>query len=233
MDSQMIANWISIIGIIALGGIAIFQDKIRYLLRRPILDCEIDLKPPCCHKTITRIFSKKTGNLENEFTTYYYRLKIWNNGKISAEKVEVILTNVFKKERDDFKKIKSFPLDNLVWSIPNEEGKRKIYLDYISPNTYKYCNLGHINNPSFHNNFSYEFNQKIPIKKNETIFCFDVFFKSNILYYIVSPGEYKITIKVGCSNAATITKEYSIVITGKWYDDESKMLIKGLEIKEL
>jgi len=230
MNSGSLADWFVAGGTILLGFIAIFQDRIRAHLRSPKLDCEIELKPPDCHRTKTNIH---TQDVSYSIDTFYYRFKVCNKGETSAEKVEVIITDIFRKEGNSYKRIDSFSLDNLVWSILGEKGERKIYCDYISHSTFKYCNLGHIHDPKHRNNILGEDNLKLPVNKNEAIFCFDVYFRSNILYYLVEPGTYKIKIKVGCANAKTITKEYELIITGKWFKDESRMLSDGLSIKEL
>ena len=73
-------------------------------------------------------------------------------------------------------------------------------------------------------------NPKLQINVNEAIFCFDVYFRSNILYYLVSPGTYKFKIIIGCMNAKTISKEFEITVTGKWFEDENRMLNEGLSI---
>ena len=231
MEIGSLADWFVAGGTILLGIIAVFQDKIRAHFRSPKLDCEIDLQPPDCHRTTSSIIKPPADYLK--CYTYYYRFKIWNKGKTSAEKVEVIISDIFRKQGINYKRLNSFSLDNLVWSIPGEKGERKVYCDYISRDTYKYCNLGHIHDPKYRNEIPGEFNPELPVKNDEAIFCFDVKFLSNILYYLVEPGIYKICIKVGCANAKTITKEYELTVTGKWFEDEPRMLREGLSIVQL
>jgi hypothetical protein len=233
MNYGSLADWFVAFGTILLGLIAIFQDRMRAYLRSPKLDCEIELNPPDCHRTITQIITDSSMRVGCSFYTYYYRFKIWNKGKVSAEKVEVIVTDIFRKEGKNYKRIESFSLDNLVWSTPGEKGERKVYCDYISPDTYKYCNLGHIHDPTYRDEIPGEFNPTLPVKKDEAIFCFDVYFRSNILYYLVAPGTYKIKIMVGCTNAKTISKEYELKVTEKWFEDELRMLNEGLYIMEI
>ena len=231
MNIGSLADWFVAGGTILLGIIAVFQDKIRAYFRSPLLECEIDLEPPDCHRTTSSIMETNTKILN--FYTYYYRFKIWNKGKISAEKVEVIISDIFRKQGNNYKRLNSFSLDNLVWSIPGEKGERKIYCDYISPDTYKYCNLGHIHDPKIRERMPSEFNPDLPVKKDEAIFSFDLNFLSNILYHLVEPGIYKISIKIGCANAKTITKEFELTVTGNWFEDESRMLREGLSIIKL
>jgi hypothetical protein len=231
ITNKDLAAWFTPIGTIILAIIAVFQDRIHDYLKSPKLDCTIEVKPPDCHKTTS--IARPSGYNIYSFITYYYRFKIWNKGKTSAEKVEVILADIFEKRGSNWQRIESFPLDNLVWSILDDKGQRRIYLDYISPNTYKYCNLGHIHDPKFRSKIPGESNPDLNVGDYEPIFCFDVYFRSNILYYLVPPSIYRIILKVGCTNAKTISKEYELELNNYWSDNETMMLANGLSIKEL
>ncbi len=231
-----VADWAVAIATLLLAFVAVFQDKIRAHVKSPILDCDIELKPPDCHKT-----TMTGGGLA--FSSFYYLLKIWNKGETSARNVEVIISDIFKKEGENYKSIEGFIPDNLLWSIITEtlgvdkEGrpiiKLKVYCSFISPKTFKHCNIGHIYDPKYRKSVQGEDNPGLPVNPEETIFHFDVNFKSNKRYYLVSPGTYKFKITVGCENAKTISKMYLMEVSGKWYEDESRMLNEGLFIKEI
>lgn len=234
-DCSALTDWLIAIGTISLAIIAIFQDKIRSYFLRPQLDCKIESKPPYFHRT-----ESKAENIS--FYSYYCWFEIWNNGNISAKNVEVIISDLFKKEGDDFVPVKDFFSDNLKWSLISDiRGAYpngvpiivpKIYCDYISPKTFKPCNLGHIHDPRYRNNFPGEHNPSLPVGENESIYCFEVNFKSNKLNYLMPPGNYKFTITIGSENAKTIRKKYLMEVTGKWSDDELRMLNEGLKISE-
>jgi len=230
------SNWFVAFGTILLAIIAIFQDRIRSWFWKPKLDCSIELKPPDCHRTITKTSG---GSKQFEFFSYYLRFKIWNKGNISAKNVEVLITELLKKEGNSYRIVEAFTPDNLLWSTLQNEwpyyftNQFKIYCDYLSPNTYKYSNLGHIHDPKYRQNLKGEWNPKLPVSPEETIFSFDINFKSNALYYLISPGIYQIEIKVGCENGITISKRYRLNIKGKWSEDEIRMLNEGFDIKEI
>ncbi len=230
-------NWWVAFGTILLAFVAIFQDKIRSMIWRPKLDCIIELKPPDCHRTKSTLKRMTDTQQLASFYSYYYRFAIWNNGNISAKNVEVMITDVLKKEGKDFKRIEAFTPDNLLWSILHKDfpsNSFKTYCDYISPDTFKHCNLGHIHDPKYRKKITGEDNPEFKLTDKETIFCFDVNFKSNALYYLIPPGEYKISIKVGCENAKTISRSYLIKISGKWFgDDETRMLNEGFYIEQI
>lgn len=230
MDKEGIAMaaWLTAIGTFVLALVAVFQDKIRSFLWSPSLDCEITLAPPDSHRTITR-------SPQIEFYSFYYRFKIWNRGNVSARNVEVLIVDILKREGESFRRIESFSPDNLRWSTLFDLADVRLvpsrYCAYISPDTYKHCNLGHIHDPQFRSSVAGEDNSSLPVGKSEAILCLDVHFRSNILYYLIVPGEYRIQIKVGCENARTIDKWYLLKLSGKWFQDEQRMLNEGLSIE--
>lgn len=229
------AEWLVAVGTILLAIMAAFQDRIRAVIHGPKLDCRIEAKPPDCHRTESR------GN-NVSFHSYFCWFEIWNTGKTSARNVEVIISNVSRKRENGFEPLEEFFPDNLRWSLLSEirgsgaQGVQvmpKIYCDYISPGTFKPCNLGHIHDPNFRTRLPGEDDPSLPIRDGDTVFCFEVNFRSNRLNYLVQPGSYEFTITVGCENAKTISKKFLLEVTGAWFEDESKMLNEGLRIAEL
>jgi hypothetical protein len=228
---ETMADWLVAIGTLVLAFVTVFQDYLRSKLWSPKLECRIDLHPPDCHKTNV-VFDDRKGNA-GSFDSYFFRFEVWNRGRVSAKNVEVLITEVLRKKGNSYELISSFSPDNLSWSILFEApGKTQRYCTYISPDTYKHCNLGHIHDPHYRQVIG-EDNTALNVHVPETIFCFDVLFRSTILYYLVGPGTYRISIKVGCENAKTIERQYQITITGKWFTDETRMLNEGISIKEL
>jgi hypothetical protein len=222
------ADWLVAFGTIVLAVLAVFQDRIRSWFWSPKLDCTISLHPPDCHRTISLLGDK-------QFFSFYYLLEIWNKGNVSARNVEVLIVDVQRKEGTSFKMIDSFLPDNLKWStLFDVSGDRLIskrYCEYISPDSFKHCNLGHIHDPAYRKADGDD--SHLSISEKETIFCFDVHFMSTKRYYLVGPGVYRVKIKVGCENAKTITRSYQITITGKWFEDETRMLNEGVTIEQV
>jgi hypothetical protein len=48
------ADFLTAVGTILLGAIAVFQDRLRAIFYSPKLDCVIEAAPPDCHKTTRR-----------------------------------------------------------------------------------------------------------------------------------------------------------------------------------
>jgi hypothetical protein len=229
-DRATLADWLIAFGTILVAIVAIFQDKIRSWIWKPKLNCEINLSPPDCHSTLLRYQSPGYPEHGEDVwaQTYYFRLRISNTGNTSAKNAEVILTEILKKEGDKFKKLKDFSADNLLWSTLD-----KMYCDYISPGTFKFCNIGHVVDPKERGKLPGEDNGFINLADGETSFFFDVRFKSNIMYHIVGPGIYIIAVKIGSENAKTISRKYEINITGKWHYEEARMFNEGVSIKQI
>jgi hypothetical protein len=218
LNIMSISDIISTLSVLILGSIAIFKVKIDNYFVKPELTSEVDLEPPCCHRTTAVSGGPSINNCFTNITfkQYYFRLRVINKGNISAKNVEVIISEIYKKTNESFEKVLTFPLSNLLWSVT-----RKMYIEYLSPKTYKYCNLCYTNEP--------EQNNKENIK-----LCFDIFFKSNIGYYIFQKGEYKIILLLACANSSKAVKqEYLLKFNGKWYDEESEMFKYGVNIKKI
>ncbi|MDA8078744.1 MAG: hypothetical protein M0Z79_07360 [Nitrospiraceae bacterium] len=226
------ANWFVGGATFFLGLVAILQEWIKVQLFHPNLDCSIKTVPPDCHRTVVQ------GN--NPFYAFYYTFRISNKGNRAAKNIEVLISDVSQRKGDTDCYIEGFLPDNLNWTLLSEPiyvGERiywrsKVYCDYISPNTSKHCNLGHIHDPAFRDSVG-EDNPDLHLPQKETIFCFDVHFRSSRPYYLVAPGTYIFKITVGSSNAKSMSKFYEMTVTGKWFTDEDRMLNEGLIIKEI
>ncbi|MBI5402966.1 MAG: hypothetical protein HY959_06170 [Ignavibacteriae bacterium] len=217
-EKQDLWDILLVIGTIYLGLLAAFQDFVRGLFYRPELDCELILEPPHCHL------------LENNLT-YYIRFKILNNGNVSANNVEVFLKSVIDKNN----KYVSLSASNLLWSSiklerlekENPFSSYRMYWDYLSPNTYQYCNLGEISQPllpeqdrsglSAEQRLSYKFNLSLYWKANDGSFS-------------LLPGKYTFELIIAASNAKPISKIYEIEFTGVWNKNEKIMFSESIKL---
>ena len=257
LDKDMI-NWtaalvISTIALVVatflLGIVAVFQDVLRSWFWCPIIECELDISSPTCNRSLIKpdekeinedykTFSEGYGkNSDLDFYRDYFRLKILNKGKVSARNVEVILKDV----KDMNGKTIGLSSDNLLWSTYEysnlKELKPKMYWDYISPGTHQYCSLGFIDDPSkrkflkvYENLKSFK---KIAIieYEDETIFTFNVYWKTYDPKYFIPKGIYSISLVIGCENARHLEKEIKVEVTGKWASEEKE--IASEELKKL
>ena len=208
------------------------------LIQKPKIDIEFESRPPDCFKsqiihTQPKQIGQKMGIEMVKFYMFYYRLRIINNGKSPAKYVEVTIRDIRKKKGNSFERMDFALDDNLDWfSSSLIQGKANIiYYKFISPNTFKHCELGHILDPSKRNLVPFEYNKLF--KKDETIFSFNVMTRYHSSYHLIEPGTYRFKIFVAGENFDALVKEYEMEITGKWSENEDKMLNEGLKLKEI
>jgi len=227
-NSNVITDWLIAIGTILLFLAAVFQDKIRAWLTRPKLSASIDVAPPDCHKTVLKSFDRQ-GHVIDAADCYYLRLRVGNSGNQRAEMVEVFASELSKRQVDgSFKRMDSFLPMNLVWSHI-----RRPFLDAISPGMEKLCDLGHIVEPEKRPRFGMEDNPQLGVPADQTIFSFDVATKSFTMSHLIPPGKYRLLLLIAAANTKPVSKTLEIVVTGNWYDDESRMLGEGIGIRML
>jgi hypothetical protein len=232
----MVPDWLSAIGtllaVLAALFIAIFQDWLRSIFSRPRLEVSISLNPPFCHKT-KKYFTYPQLAPDNQLygkqfqaDCYYFHLRIKNNGDVRAEHVEVYAAELTKQVASgSFQLVETFTPMNLVWSNIN-----KTYLPAISPKMEKLCDLGHIIDPDKRKMVFEDNNPNLNVSPSETTFSFDVEVISSTLGHTIEPGRYRLKLITGAANSKPIEKTLEINLTGKWFDDERKMLAEGISI---
>jgi hypothetical protein len=202
----------------------------------------VQVAPPDCHKTIFRYrledqpsgSSSQLGSVDapdptNKTDAYFFRIRVANIGNQKAEDVEVIATQLSRRLADGtFKPVDSFLPMNLVWSFTSSA----IY-PAVSPGIYKNCDLFHIVNPTDRKKIPPEDQTWENVKREEAILSFNTIVKPYTKNYLVCSGAYQLILTVGASNAKPIRKTLEIVVIGKWFDDEKKMLGEGVGIKLL
>ena len=230
----MKAEWFLVISTLFLAFVALFKDSFWQFILKPIIDVKFDLSSSDCYQN--ELQQVKKGEAIDTINFFKYRLRIINKGTRPATNVEVIIQDIIKKKGRNFYRIDSFLSDNLNWNSfslgPNTEAK--IYYDFIFPNTFKHCELGHILDPKKRHLIPSENILKLPIQVNdETIFSFNVARRYNNLFYLVAPGTYRVKVLVAGENFKSIKKEYELEITGKWFEDEGRMLNYGAKVKDV
>ena len=200
--------------LIALGTVGavfwvIFKDIVMAHLNRAILNCNLE-DPP--------LYSTKLIQTNGFTPKQYCRLRIHNTGKTSLKTVEVMITDLLRKEGDRFNKIDKYSPDNLIWSflskehpIPLRNGEiyvhkeYQVYCPFISPGTSQLCNLGNIIDSASKMQGTGTYGDKI--------FELNVRFKSSNLHYLLTEGLYQLEITVGAENARAIKKYYEMKIS--------------------
>jgi hypothetical protein len=234
-----IAQWLEAIGsiiaaLVALGTVLYFE---IWKPRRdyPKLDISISMAPPDCLKSPMSSQPISESMTERDLgeivvaDSYLLRFRVTNNGNVKAESVEVFASNLSKQHADgSFKKVASFLPMNLQW-----DNHPYIFMPMISPGMYKYCKLAHIIDPSHRGSFSKlgEAGHRPTVSSDETVLSFDTLHKTYALSHLQPPGLYRLTVLIAASNAKLVERTLEINLTGKWFDDESEMLEKGIRVR--
>lgn len=174
--------------------------------------------PPDCQSIPLELsFIGKPGK---QAKGYYYRLKIYNDGRGPAKQVEVFASSLLKKnENNNFEVVSSFIPMNLRWS--HFEGW---FAPAILPKMYRHCNLGKTPHP-----------QKHPeIWGRWTVFFLTLHVIPNNGGERVPPGLYRLGLKVAAENIKKpIEATLEINNSGEWYEEEEEMLEKGIIIRQV
>lgn len=218
----LLASSLTALGTLLLAAVAAFQDKIRAHFFQPEFEITVNVEPPDCHKT--ELNDPRTG--QHYADCYYFRARVKNIGKYKADLVEVYGYDLTKRAVDKtFRHVKTFLPMNFRWSHIGTP-----VFSSISREMEKFLDIGHIVKPSDRSKIPGEDDSRLRVSNTETLFSFDQEVKAFTLGYLIPPGYYRLKIKVGAANARILEKTIEIDHTGKWFDDEEKMLTEGISI---
>src|SRR3990172_309395 len=122
MDPLVLPTWVTAIATILLGiatillaVVAVFQDKIRDYLTRPILKVSTRMSPPDAHKT--RIATNIPGYGSVDADCYYFRLRVANEGNRPATNVQIYASELHHLTDEGlWKQVDHFQPMNLKWT---------------------------------------------------------------------------------------------------------------------
>lgn len=224
----MCAEWLTAIGTMALAGgtvvlalIAIFPDTVRGWVYKPKLEVSIQPQPPdCISIPITLLDGTPVSD------SFYLRLYVKNTGNMAAKKVEVYASALERSRADNitWDQVNAFPPQNLQWS-----NFHTMYFDIIMRDMGKHCDLGHIIDPAKRTMLPHEENRRLELTNQQTSLTFDLIAKPNNRGHIIGPGNYRLKLLIAAENVRRpLEKTISLVLTGYWYADETRMLHDGV-----
>jgi hypothetical protein len=222
-----LAQWAGATATFLVVLVALFKDGVLRWWRRPKLTVSISLASPDCHKTQMTYESQHNYLVAD---CYYLRLWVKNLGRTRAEQVQVFAEKLYQQGAGgSFKEIDRFLPMNLKWSHGHQlSGGPEIFAQGISPQMGKHCDLGHIIDPQFRS-FSGEDLADVP--PNKTLLALDLEFLSATLSHLISPGTYRLHLRVAAANSTPVPKTLEITVTGEWFKEQDRMFIEGLGIK--
>jgi len=177
------------------------------------------------------LIDHQTGRQSQDAWSYYFRMRVKNEGRVAANSVEVYAASLEEETVAGQFRSKTFIPLNLAWSHGTKlhsSGQRLIYFPSISPNMSKHCDIGHIFNPKLR---TPERTSNLQISPDEADFQFDLMVEPSSLSHIITKGKYRLKIVVAATNAKPKEETFKISFSGKWFDDEDQMLKHGVEIE--
>lgn len=224
------ANWLGLLIQTGIGAIAIWQDRIRAFVWRPKLQLVVNTAAPDCDLTYISLFNQFPG-AEGAVTVesgqadcYFCRLRVRNAGKRLAEKVEVYVKSLHRKQVDgSFSPVQHFPPMNLVWSHVRTAAQD------IPPGMEKFCDFGMLIAPRHLAQYPLTFRAEISRRTapDSTVFSFELQVKPNHGGHVVGPGTYRVSLLIGGANIDPVPLVVEMSFSGHWYEDQSKMYSDG------
>lgn len=231
MDIGTLAQWAGATATFCAVLAALFKDEIVRRWRRPVLKATIALHAPDCNKTpffVTR-GTVEHGTLYQKvftFDCFYFRLWIENTGNLRAERVQVYVAKLLKKNADGvFREVRTFTPMNLRWAH-GDPNRPEIFAD-INPLMGKHCDLGRIVDPIG------DCDRLPNVPKEKTILHLDLEIEPGSGGHLLPPANYQLHLRIGAANVAPAEKTIEIALEGSWFADEGKMFTDGVGIREL
>lgn len=202
-----LSEFISLVGVLPLAAIALFQEHFKRWFFAPKLEIELSHEEPYSIRT-------PMTDSAGKFVcySYYFRFRVYNSGKSQARLCEAIIEEFSEYDKNRWIKSYTFQPVNLIWS--NDKSKDE-FLN-INPGARWFCDIGSID-------------------QQNNIFWFYVRFRPNSQPKILSEGlranqKCKIKIALYSENASKVTREFTIEWSGKWMN-ESKDMFKEIVIR--
>ena len=223
MAPSSAAQWFGALATLLAVIVALFKDSILARWRKPKLIVTCENSPPCTIRTPYFVHDRTTGNLLWTGDCYWVRVKVTNEGRTRAKKVQVSLSKLYYRPSvdEDFSEIvrHHFPL-NLKWAhihIP--------ILDGISPYMPALCDIIALCDPA---------NQYWPkpanTLSNTTVGSLQLEVDLPPEFHSLRAGSWKLILRIGAANAKPIEKTLLFSHTGEWRQNDVDMRCECLRV---
>lgn len=232
MELGTLAQWFGAAMTLLAVLTALFKDEVLRCWRKPKLGIRILLAPPDCHKTTINFQHFNPTFTNASADCYYLRLWVENTGNSRADRVQVLASKLSRRNADGlFKEDSNFVPMNLRWSYGQQRTPEpEIFAEGISPKMGKHCDLAHIVDPNVRCNLGEDLST---VPAGETILALDLEARLNIPTHLLSPGVYRLELRVAAANCFPTTKILELTLTGKWSLNQAQMFSDGLGVRTI
>jgi hypothetical protein len=210
------AEWFAGVGTIVLALVAVFQQWFQRMLVRPKLRLTVRVMRPDAEKT-----RWKDGT-----EAYYFRLGITNVGNAEARDVQVYLASVEKRRKDStYEVIDRYTPVNLLWAYLGS-ATRPVLVPGMPP---VFCDLAYISDPSKQSKDAR--NRAADLSSDQVILVLQLEVKPFSGAHLLSPGIYRLGLKLVASNHPPRHYTLELDFPGKWFDDQDEMYSDGFGMR--
>jgi hypothetical protein len=224
-------SWTSVDGVVAIatasaafvallvGLAALFATELRERVGlRPDLELEFNSGPPDAVRVMTRVLNAITSAVIGWLPTYYFRLRVKNNGRARADNVQVTVVGLQKYHAGSQEYVdedSTLPL-NLTWS--NVGGTT---VPSINRGMIRHCDLCHVQQswPDIQldqTDWPLLFRLNTEVTPNPIS-------EDNIPPTLKAAGRYRLVVVVSADNAPPHFHNVTIDFSGQWSDDRLGM----------
>lgn len=212
-----LAQWFAAVGTIGAVLVALFKDLILAWRRRPKLEVTCTKEVPWTVRTPIIVYTGQ-GVILWSGECYFVRIKVKNIGKTRAEKVQVSASKLEKQGLDGkFTEIPTILPLNMKWSNspPNTP---VVILDGLSSEMTAFCDIVSLCDPA-------NPHQRKPAATppNITVGQLQLEVDPPGDLHLLSPGTYKLTLRLAAANVTPIDKELEFSHKGTWLANDAEM----------
>jgi hypothetical protein len=215
------AQWFGAVGTILAVIVALFKDPIREWRNRPRLKVT-------CSKEIPETVRVQTTAWQGRWPgggggrwggySYFVRIKVENEGRTRAEKVQVSAMKLAKLGLDNnFADLPTTLPFNMRWSNGPPDAPVTV-LDGISQEMWAFCDIVSLCDPA--NPY-----RRLPVATGAatTVGQLQLEFDLSDEWHLLVPGTYRLTLKIGAANAEPIDRIFEFTHDGIWTQNDVEM----------
>lgn len=217
-----LAQWAGAIATSLAVLVALFRDSILSHWRKPRLGARCSKDSPWTVRTKIIVYSDdpqtNTRKILWSGDCYYVRIEVENTGRTRAEKVQVYASKLERVALDGTREpCNEFIPLNMRWSN-SPPSAPTLVLDGISPEMGAFCDVISLCDPANPHQ-----GRPTGTKKDVTIGQLQLEVEPTNESHLLSPDEYRLTLRIAAANAKPIKKVLTFKHTGRFLPDDKEM----------